>query len=92
MFWRVHPQSKAPLAAWYRVLEHTNYRDFNALKETFRTADYVAPFTIFDIGGNRFRVVTAIHYNRGYVYVRHVFTHADYDRWSSSLKKPKRKA
>lgn len=58
----------------------TNY---NELKQTFQTADYVPKkFTIFDVGGNKFRIVTVIHYNTKSVYVRAVFTHAEYDKWS----------
>jgi mRNA interferase HigB len=47
----------------------------------------LAPYTIFDVGGNKYRVVTVIHYNRARVYVRHVFTHAEYDDWSRSMRK-----
>jgi mRNA interferase HigB len=82
-FWEIHPQSKAPLAAWFRVLEHGTFADFNAIKAAFRAADYVPPYTVFDVGGNKFRIVTSIHYNRERVYVRQVFTHPEYDRWSS---------
>jgi len=39
-------------------------------------------YTIFNIKGNAYRLVAAIHYNRQKVYIRHVFTHAEYDRWN----------
>lgn len=80
-FWSAHPSARSPLSAWFRIVEQTEFADFNSLKTTFKRADYVAPFTIFDIGGNRYRLVTVIHYNSRRVYVRHVFTHAQYDRW-----------
>ena len=80
-FWAVHPQARSPLSAWFRIVERSEFADFNAIKKTFKTADYVALFTVFDIGGNKYRLVTAIHYNHQRVYVRHVLTHADYDRW-----------
>ncbi|MDB6043043.1 MAG: hypothetical protein JWM63_1594 [Gammaproteobacteria bacterium] len=89
-FWEVHPQAKAPLCAWYRVMEQTRFADFNAIKATFPAADYVAPFTVFDIGGNKFRLIAAIHHNTGRVYVRHVFTHPEYDKWSDDRRKRKR--
>ncbi|OTP80603.1 hypothetical protein PAMC26510_01395 [Caballeronia sordidicola] len=50
------------------------------MKRTFNTVDYVAPFTVFDVGGNKYRVITDIHYNRKKVYIRYVLTHAEYDR------------
>ena len=90
-FWELHPHAKEPLAAWFRLMERNKFADFNAVKGTFGTADYVAPYTIFDIGGNKFRIVTAIHYNRERIYVRHVFTHPEYDRWSGAMRKQRRK-
>jgi mRNA interferase HigB len=86
-FWEIHPQAKAPLCAWCRIVEHGSFSDFNTLKATFGAADYVAPYTLFNVGGNRFRVVAVIHYDRRRIYIRHVFTHADYDRWSDELRK-----
>jgi mRNA interferase HigB len=90
-FWELHPQAKEPLAAWFRLMERNEFADFNAVKGTFGAADYVAPYTIFDVGGNKFRIITAIHYNRERIYVRHVFTHPEYDRWSGALRKLGRK-
>ena len=89
-FWEIHPQAKAPLSAWFRVMEQTRFADFNAIRASFPAADYVAPFTIFDIGGNKFRLITAIHHNTGLVYVRHVFTHLEYDKWSDDKRRRKR--
>jgi mRNA interferase HigB len=86
-FWERHPQAETPLSAWFRIMELGSFSDFNALKATFGAADYLAPYTIFDIGGNKFRVIAVIHYDRRRVYVRDVFTHADYDRWSSEMRK-----
>lgn len=88
-FWESNPQAKSPLSAWFRIMELSTFSDLNVLKKTFGTADYVAPYTIFDVGGNKFRVITAIHYNRGRVYVRNVLTHAEYDRWSAGMRKGK---
>lgn len=41
--------------------------------------DKVGKFTVFDIGGNKYRLITAIHYNRKKIYIRRVLTHAEYD-------------
>src|ERR1700730_19015322 len=90
-FWEIHPQAKEPLLAWVRLLERTDFADFNAVKNTFGTADYVSPYTIFNIGGNKFCVITAIHYNRKRVYIRHVFTHPEYDQWSEQMRKWRKK-
>lgn len=57
-------------------MEQTRFLDFKAIRAAFPAADYAAPFTIFDIGGNKFRLVAAMHYNTGRVYVREVLTPA----------------
>jgi mRNA interferase HigB len=90
-FWEKYPQAKAPLSAWFRIMEHGKFPDFNAIKATFGAADYLAPYTIFDIGGNKFRAIVVIHYNRGRADIRHVFAHADYDRWSYEMRSMSRK-
>jgi mRNA interferase HigB len=49
----------------------------------FSSADQVGKLTVFNIGGNRVRLIAAIHYNRRKIYIRAVLTHAEYDepRW-----------
>ncbi len=84
-FWTLHPRVRASLAAWFRVVEHADFRNFADVRQTFNSADRVGQFVVFDVG-NGCRIVTAIHFNRGRVYVRNVFTHAQYDRWSASLR------
>ena len=55
---------------------------FSELQTTFsRSAvDKVGKYTVFDVGGNKYRVITVIHYNREKVYIRAVLTHAQYDK------------
>jgi mRNA interferase HigB len=89
-FWESHSAAKEPLAAWFRLMETSDFGDFNQVRKTFGAADYLAPFTIFDVGGNKFRVIAVIHYNRQCAYVRHVFTHSEYDHWSETMRKTKR--
>jgi mRNA interferase HigB len=50
------------------------------LRALFPSADLVDQWIVFNVGGNHYRVITAIHFNRGKVYIRHVLTHAEYDR------------
>ncbi len=90
-FWETHPQAKEPLSTWFRVMERSEFSDLNEMKRTFGTADYLAPYTIFDVGGNKFRIITAIHYNRNRAYIRHVFTHPEYDEWSDRMRRTKRR-
>ena len=43
-------------------------------------ADHVGKLTVFNVGGNKVRVIAAIHYNRKRIYIRAVLTHEEYDR------------
>lgn len=88
-FWLKHPAARAPLEAWHRLVRASSYLSFVELRNTFRSADYVPPFVIFDVGGNNFRVICAIHYDRQKIYIREVFTHAEYDRWSKTYRSKK---
>ena len=69
-----------PLAIWYAIMSKTEFASLAGLKRTYGSVDKVGKYTVFDIGGNKFRLVAAIHYNRKKVYIRHVLTHAEYDR------------
>jgi len=61
-------------------MRHTGFRSFNELREVFPSADMVDNWVVFNIGGNKYRLITSIHFNRGKVYIRHVLTHAEYDK------------
>lgn len=77
-----HPDSQTALARWYKVMQHTQIRNFGELRATFPSADKVGNWIVFNIGGNKYRLITSIHFNRGKVYIRHVLTHQEYDSGS----------
>lgn len=81
-FWEQHPDSKQALARWFKILERTQFRTFNELRVVFPSADKVGDWIVFNIGGNKYRLITVIHFNREKVYIRYVLTHADYDKGS----------
>lgn len=74
------PEADTPLRVWYAIVSRTDFTSFAELKRVFRSADRVGKFTVFNIGGNKFRLIAAIHYNRRKIYIRHVLTHSEYDR------------
>ena len=88
-FWEIHAPARGPMSAWFKVVEGAAFANFAAVRATFNSADKVDKFTVFNVGGEGYRVVTAIHFNRRKRYVRHVFTHAVYERWSAKLRKGK---
>ncbi len=79
-YWTTHPELEGPLRAWIEVAEHAEWRRFHDVRASIKEADQVGKFTVFNILGNCYRLVCVIHYNRGKVYVRHVLSHAEYDR------------
>jgi mRNA interferase HigB len=74
-----HPSARAGLAHWYLALRKNNFENFVALRRSFPHADQVGGLTVFNIGGNKVRLICALHYNRRKVYIRAVLTHAEYD-------------
>ena len=76
-----YPQADMPLQAWRRLIEHNRFLGFADVKRLFHSVDKVGEFFVFNVGGNKFRVIAAIHFNTQTLYVRHIFTHAEYDDW-----------
>jgi mRNA interferase HigB len=81
-FWEGNPDAEKPLRRWYTIVSTTTFNSFAELREVFPSADMVDELVVFDIGGNKYRLIASIHYNRRKVYVRHVLTHAEYDQRS----------
>ena len=69
------------MRAWVSVVKVADWSKPTDIKEMFRSADILANNrVVFNIGGNRYRLVVAVHYRGRRVYIRFVGTHAEYDR------------
>lgn len=86
-----HPTCRPAVNAWKRLMLVNTFTDFVNLRQVFPHADQVTvasrrTVTIFNLGRN-FRLITAIHYNQGRVYILRLFTHSEYDnnQWKSDL-------
>lgn len=83
-FRKIHADAEVPLKAWFKAASKGSFRNLPELKQTFGSVDYVSAgrrgFYVFDIGGNKYRVIAAIHFNTQRLFIRHVLTHAQYDR------------
>ncbi len=86
-FWSKYPDAEAPLCAWLRLARKHEFLNFAELKAIFGSVDSVGNLFVFDIGGNKFRLVAAVHFNRKKVFIRAILRHADYDRgkWRNDL-------
>ena len=88
-FAKIHPDAKAPLERWRQATAGAEWSDFSSVRRTFPAADVFEKCVSFNIGGNKYRLITSIHYQKtlksgkvvkGRVYVRNVLTHAEYDK------------
>ena len=80
-FSRIHHAADEPLQAWRKIVESRSFVNFADIKTAFNAADKVGYFYVFDIGGNKCRIVSAIHFDYQKLYVRHLLTHKEYDKW-----------
>lgn len=79
-FWLRYLDSEMPLCRWFKIVQNSEFENFADLRKTFPSADKVGELIVFNIGGNKYRLIASIHSNRGKVYVRHVLTHREYDK------------
>ena len=77
-----HGDLEAPLDAWYRIAKTAQWKSLADVRKTFSTADAAGKWTLFNIKGNRYRLITEINYAFARIYIRHVLTHTEYDRGS----------
>ena len=74
-FSRRHPDSKTALDSWFRLVKANQFENFSVLREIFLSADKAGDLTVFNIGGNKYRLIASIHFNRQKLYIRHILTH-----------------
>ena len=79
-FSTINSKAEKPLHIWYKLISKNKFKSFVNLKLFFPSIDLVGKFVVFNIGGNKFRLIAAIHFNTQMVFIRHIFTHADYDK------------
>jgi len=73
--------SRVALERWYDVVEEANWKNFSDIREDFPSTDYVGnQHYVFNIRGNNYRLVVVIKFVMGYVFVRFVGTHEEYDK------------
>jgi mRNA interferase HigB len=80
-----NPGISESLLAWLRDAKQSDWRSLMDVRKSHSSADGVkvksgSTVTVFNIGGNKFRLITAIHYNTGRVFTLMLLSHAEYDR------------
>lgn len=87
-FWERYPEAETALRTWFVTLETAEPAHLNALKQTFGSVDYVPDrhddvgWYVFDVGGNKWRVICKISFRTGYALIKEILTHEEYDAWT----------
>lgn len=73
-------QAERPLDAWYRIAKQASWANIVEVREVYPHADLFEEFTIFNISGKKYRLITEINYKWQKIYIRDVLTHAEYNK------------
>ncbi len=90
-FWKQQRRAEKPLRNWINIVEAAHWSKWHDIKSTFGTADLVhireARYVIFNISGNKYRLVTAVNYEGQLVVIEVALTHKEYDKkdWKNKL-------
>ena len=79
-FWEKHSDAQAPLEDWWRIAKAAEWKSLPETRRTFPHADAVGNCTVFNIGGNKYRLIAKVYYISQVLLVRFVLTHGEYDR------------
>ena len=84
-FWQKFPEAKTALKNWLKVSYAANWESFADVRKSFRHGDVYGCCAIFDVGGNKYRLIAHIDYTIKIVFVRFILTHAEYDedKWKN---------
>jgi mRNA interferase HigB len=80
-FKKKHPAARSPLGNWSDIVAACTWSNLIDLKATFPSADYVAPYTVFNLGGNNFRLIATVMFSEETLAIVRIMTHAEYNRW-----------
>ena len=74
------PDADKPLQSWRKVMEKGSFRSFAALRQALGSVDKVGDLYVFNIGGNKYRLIAYVRFDWQRCYIKQVMTHAEYDR------------
>ena len=77
------PDAGSALDNWYRVASACKWQSFVEVRQVFRSADWVSPYIVFNIAGNKYRLIAEINFRSQTLFVRHILTHQEYaeEKW-----------
>ena len=75
------PRSTHAMWHWVDAIESASWRNPGELKRTFASASFVGDLTVFNVGGNKYRIAAFVHYRKQIVYIKRIRVHEEYDKW-----------
>ena len=80
-FWEAgHADAETPLRLWYRTVDRADWGGFADVRREYKSVDQVGDRLIFNVGGNKYRLIVRVAYRERDLFVRWIGTHAEYDR------------
>jgi mRNA interferase HigB len=85
-FWQKHADAERPLRAWYQDVKHSDWEGPADIKNTYQNCSFVSNNrVVFNIKGNKYRIVVMVQYTFRIVFIRFVGTHKEYDRINPAM-------
>lgn len=75
------PNAADALWRWADAIESAGWRNPSDLKAMFAPASFVGDLTVFNVGGNKYRIAAFVLYRKQIVFIKNIGTHEDYDKW-----------
>lgn len=75
-----YPTCKSAIEQWYRIVKKNNFSSFSDIQRLLPSTDKVGKYYIFDIGGNKLRLIAICHFQYNKLYIREIFSHSEYDK------------
>ncbi len=87
-FWTENKVAETVLHDWIRTVRFANWKTSADVKKTFNSVNVYKNCTIFDVGGNKYRIIAKVEYQMHLVFIRFVLNHSEYDekKWQSDCK------
>jgi len=80
-FWEEHPDSEQYLKTWYDTAIHTDWQNPTDVKQTYSTSSILKDNrVVFNIKGNSYRLIAKFNYEKRWIFIRFIGTHAEYDK------------
>jgi len=77
---QTHADSCETLDDWYKIASQANWTQIIEVQTIYPQAEAVGNFTIFNIKGNKYRLIVSLNYQKQIVYIKYILTHAEYDK------------